>query len=139
MEEQLPVSLSWFREHLVDELLSCWYKAAINKTGFFYPNLTCNWNRKAKAIGTLVSQSRLLYVFSQGYLITGKPEYKEAVNSGAGFLIRYFKDHEYKGYAWSCSENGEVVDYTKDAYGHAFLILGLCLAYRATGEITFLE
>ena len=46
---------------------------------------------------------------------------------------------ENGGFVWSCKNDGNIIDDSKDAYGHAFVILGLCLAFKATGNEDFLE
>ncbi|MFQ6048764.1 MAG: AGE family epimerase/isomerase, partial [Phycisphaerae bacterium] len=133
-----PLDLGWFKHHLVEQILPNWLAHAVTEEGLFLPHLDRRWQRKpGKNYGTLVSQSRLLYNFAQGYALTGEQAYLEAVRRGGGFLIEHFRDRKYGGWFWACSSDGRVVDTTKDSYGQAFAIFGLAHAWRATGDERF--
>ena len=136
--EILPL-LSWFRDHFTKQILPNWLIAAVDPNGFFYPNLNRVWSRSGEPIGTLVSQSRLLYVFSNGFLVTGDPHLQEVIRSGGSFLIDHFADPTEGGFAWACDSSGFKTDFTKDAYGHAFALLGFVKAYEALRQEIFLE
>ncbi len=131
--------LSWFRDHFTQQILPYWLNSAVDPNGFFYPNLGRDWSRSGDPVGTLVSQSRLLFVFSNGYRVTRDPQVLEAIRSGGSFLIDNFHDRTEGGYLWACDNNGFITDFSKDAYGHAFALLGLVNAFEATGEDIFLE
>ncbi len=109
-------------------------------SGFFHVNLDRDWTRiEDNKVGTLVSQARLLYVFSVGFRLTQDPAYRDAVEAGARYLLTHFTDAVRGGYYWSCDAKGEVLDDTKQAYGHAFVLFGLCHAFRVTQSPAFLE
>lgn len=139
MTSSTSLLLSWFRDHFTQQILPSWLRSAVDVNGFYYPNLNRDWSRSGEATGTLVSQSRLLYVFSNGYLVTGDPHLREAIRSGGSFLIDHFADQTEGGFAWACDSSGFKTDFTKDAYGHAFALLGLVKAYEALREGIFLE
>ena len=124
----------WFRDHLLEDVLPNWLKSSVTEEGLFLPHLDRRWNRLGKDYGTLVSQSRLLYNFSKGYELTKNKRYLRAVESGARFLIRNFKDEKYGGWFWSCNRDGRVLDAHKNSYGHAFVTFGLAHAFRVTGN-----
>ena len=90
VSEKIP--FSWFRVHLANDLLPSWYKVSVTENGFFHANLDREWNRTDDTNGTLVSQCRLIYVFSVGFEITGESKYKKALQDGANFLLDYFYD-----------------------------------------------
>jgi len=138
-KSDLDLPLPWFRDHFTQEILPCWLKSAVDPNGFYYPNLSREWSRTGESVGTLVSQSRLLYVFSNGYRVTRDPEIIRTIRSGGSFLIDCFYDEAEGGFVWACDENGSKKDFTKDAYGHAFTVLGLVNAFRAIKEEIFLE
>lgn len=125
--------LAWFRTHLLDEILPNWL-AAVTEQGLFLPHFDRAWQPMARNSGTLVSQGRLLYNFSQGYALTRDLAYLDAVRGGAAFLLRHFRDPTHGGWYWSCSLDGDVLEPRKDSYGHAFILLGLAHAYRCTGD-----
>lgn len=128
---------AWFERSLADGNLAHWLSAAVTDSGFFRVSLDRRWRPTGEAVGTLVSQSRLLYAFAAGWQLTRDERYRAAVRGGAEFLLRHFRDAEHGGWAWSCDERGAVLDDEKNTYGHAFVILGLSHAYRATGDERF--
>jgi len=130
--KNLSGKLSWFREHLIGEILPNWLNHAPTESGLFHASLGRNWERQDKDVCTLVSQSRLLYSFSVGYRMTGQAEYLKAVNHGADALLQYFQDTEHGGWLLSCNLDGEMLDSHKDLYGHAFAIFGLTHAALVT-------
>ncbi len=134
------IPFEWFHDHCLNELLPRWYEAAVTASGFFRVNLDRDWTPlEDHKIGTLVSQARLLYVFSVGFRLTQDSAYRDAVEAGARFLLAHFTDLVYDGYYWACDEDGNVLDHTKQAYGHAFVVFGLCHAFQITQETAFLE
>ncbi|HDL19250.1 MAG TPA: hypothetical protein ENH29_09360 [Bacteroidetes bacterium] len=132
------IPLSWFQRHLTRELLPHRHQASVTKDGFFYPYLSCDWRRKDGGAATLVTQSRLIYVFSVGFWATKNRKYLAAAINGGNFLLRHFFDEKHGGFFYSCDENGFVVSKQKDAYGHAFVLLALSYAYKVSGEKKFL-
>lgn len=139
MSSSTILPLSWFRDHFTQEILPSWLRSAVDVNGFFYPNLSRDWSRTGEATGTLVSQSRLLYVFSNGYLVTRDFHLQEAIRAGGSFLIDNFRDQTEGGFVWACDSSGFKTDFTKDAYGHAFALLGLVKAFEALREEVFLK
>jgi mannobiose 2-epimerase len=132
MAEQNDVfDSAWFRRHLLDDILPRW-RAAITEEGLFLPHFDRAWRPVGRGYGTLVSQTRLLFNFSQGYQLTGDRGYLNAVESGSEYLINHFWDHTHGGWYWQCGLDGTIHDRHKDAYGHAFAILGLSHAYGCT-------
>lgn len=134
MSLQPPYLASWFREHLLQDVLPHWLSAAPTPSGFFHAHLDRAWQPVGPAQATLVSQCRLLYVFSTGWRLTHDTRYRDAVASGLGFLIRHMRDTEWPGWLFAVDHSGAVVDDRKDAYGHAFVIFGLAHAARALND-----
>lgn len=132
-QEIQNVDLAWFRHHLLDDILPLW-QPAITDTGLFQCHFNHAWQPESKGFGTLVSQTRLIYNFAQGYALTGKQIYGDAVEEGARFLRENFWDDQFGGWVKACSPSGTVVDDTKDSYGHAFVIFGLAHAFQVTGD-----
>ncbi len=124
------VDWSWFRTHLLDEILPRWRKAAYTASGLFLPHLDREWRRTGNVTGTLVSQGRLIYNFAVGYRLTGEAKYLDALRAGAAFLRDRFADHDEGGLFYRCDWNGEAIEDFKDAYGHAFGVFGLAHAAR---------
>ncbi len=121
------VELSWFRRHLLQDILPRW-QAAVTPEGLFHCHFDYAWQREDRNFGTLVSQTRLIYNFCQGYILTDDPWYQDAVEAGTDFLVEKFWDADYGGWFKACSPEGDIVDDSKDCYGHAFVIFGLAHA-----------
>ncbi len=130
--------LQWFRRHLLEEILPAW-QGAITDSGYFACHFDSAWGRENKGFGTLVSQSRLIYNFAQGYALTSEQSMLDAVDAGARFLVENFWDADFGGWIKSCSPDGAIVDDQKDSYGHAFVLFGMSHAYLATGEPRYLK
>ncbi len=130
----MVLDLSWFEQHLLDEILPRWLEAAVDDSGLFYPRLDREWRRLPGAPPTHVSHSRLHYNFSVGYALTAAVRYREAVEGGVEALRRSFRDERHGGWFWSCAMDGSVVDEGKDTYGHAFVVFGLSHAARCLGS-----
>jgi mannose-6-phosphate isomerase len=124
--------ISWFRDHLLSDILPHWLKHSRTENGLFFPHFGRAWDRRYRNVCTLVSQGRLLYNFSVGYRLTRDTEYLDAVNRGADALVCYFRDSEHGGWIYSCNLSGEALDSQKDLYGHAFVIFGLTHAATVT-------
>ena len=132
------LDLGWFRTHLVGEILPKWL-LAVTPQGLFLPHFDRQWRPLNRKFGTLISQCRLLYNFSQGYALTKDTVYRDAVAAGAQYLLSHFRDTKYGGWYWSCNLDGNVRERYKDSYGHAFVIFGLAHAYQCTGDSALQE
>ncbi|HET6429060.1 MAG TPA: AGE family epimerase/isomerase [Phycisphaerae bacterium] len=124
----------WFRRSLVEDNLSHWLAAAPRPNGFFAATLDRQWKPADEQVGTLVSQSRLVFVMAAGHDVTGEQAYLDAARKGADFLLAHFRDGEHGGWLWSVDPDGEPGKTYKDSYGHAFVIFALAHATRVTGD-----
>ncbi len=128
------IDAEWFRKSVIEDNISRWLAAARTPNGFFRSSVDRRWRPAKRQSGTLVSQSRLLYVFATGYELTGERRYLDAVSEGADFLLTSFHDGRHGGWFWSVTPAGEPRGQGKDSYGHAFVIFGLSHAARVTGR-----
>jgi len=126
------IEYSWFKAHLLNEVLPKWLSVSPRPNGFLMPSFDESWKPTKYAISTLTTQSRLLYNFSIGYELTGEKEYFDVVVRGAQFLLEHFKDKEYGGWVFACGPDGKVLDFHKNSYAHAFAILGFSHVYHVT-------
>ncbi len=133
------VPASWFKRLFLEEIAPLWRRSCVTETGLFHPSLDRQWQRYGDPVATLRSQSRLIYVFATAYRHTGEASYREALDGGAAFLLDHFPDSERGGWFNSCRSDGTVIDKSKDAYGHAFVVFGLSHAARATGNTDYLK
>lgn len=130
---------SFFFKPFITNLLSVWADKAVCANGFFDPFFSRTWEQGSEHYGTPVSQSRLLYNFCCAFHLTGESRYREAVLKGADFLISNFWDTEKRGWFCSVSEDGKILDSSKDSYFHAFALFGLSHAYELCGKSEYLN
>lgn len=123
----------WFRKTLADETAH-WRDGAFTPQGFFKINLDRQWRRVGNQNGTLVSQSRQIFVMARGYELTRKASYLEAVRKGADFLLERIRDFDQGLFFYSMTPEGKILDKSKDSYGLAFVIFAFSHASRVTGD-----
>ncbi len=128
------IDLAWFRAHAVEEILPRWLAVAPHENGFLQPQIDRAWRRKEQPFATLVSQTRLLFNFAQGFALTGDERYRAAVERGVGFLLRHFRDAPGGGWHWSVAPDGRPIDRSRNTYGLAFAVFGLSHAARCLGD-----
>jgi len=86
--------------------------------------------------------TRMVHCFTIGSLI-GRPGSDEIVDHGMQYIWNHHRDQRYGGYVWSLDDHG-VQDASKQAYGHAFVLLaassakllGHPLADRMMADVT---
>ena len=76
---EIREDLEWLRAHLTGSVLPCWLAAAPTPEGLFLPQRDRHWRLCGEPVGTIVSQSRLLYSFSCGCRVLGADGYGDAV------------------------------------------------------------
>ena len=92
-------------------------------------------NRKESVRG-LVSQARLLWVFSHSHLLgydTPQHEYLKAAAHGYSYLIETMLDQKYGGFYWKADINRGVIEPHKLLYGQSMAIYALVKFHRASG------
>ncbi len=78
-----------------------------------------------------ILNSRILYFFSEAYLLTGDESLLKEAEHAYRFMRDAFEDKERGGIYWSVDHLGNPEDTTKHCYCQAFAIYGLCSYYRA--------
>lgn len=116
----------WVEEFL-DRVWTLWRERAATPNGLFNPYLDRQWRHDSDGPRTLVSQCRLIYVFSRAYERSGDKAYADLAQRGISALSEYFREQN-GGWVWACDSDGKVADDTFNAYGHAFVILALATA-----------
>ncbi len=122
-------------EGFLDQLLASWRRHADTPNGLFHPYLDRRWQRHRDGPRTLVSQCRSSYNFVRAFERSGDRAYAEIARRGLGALIAYFRAADGQGgWYWACHADGRVADDTRDAYGHAFVLLALATAAGVFGD-----
>jgi mannobiose 2-epimerase len=90
----------------------------------------------------VVSQARLLWVFSHAHLLgysTSQHDYLKAATHGYSYFIERMLDREHGGCYWKTDVNGGVIEPHKILYGQSMTIYALVEYYRASRRSDALE
>ena len=113
-----PYHRNWLMSQ-ADALFDFYQFSALNPGGGFF-----DIDASGRPFGTvrqLHSTTRMIHCFAIGSLL-GRPGADEIVDHGMRYLWNRHRDRQYGGYLWSLDDNGPH-DTTKQAYGHAFVLL----------------
>jgi len=136
------------RENILEEylqwcravLLPFWLKHGIDtKHGGFFETLHMSANANRESTRRVRVASRQVYSFSHGHHLQWI-EAKRQILNGVDWLMdrAWAKDGE-PGFLHIVDDNSQPLDHTRDLYDHAFHILGLSWAYRATKDAQILS
>ena len=122
------------RRHLEDKLIPFWEGLKDEERGGYYGYVGYDLAvDKDYEIGCILN-SRILWFFSNAYLLLGKERLKEDAKHAYEFLRNRCLDKEYGGIYWSLTSDGRAMDDTKHTYNQAFAIYALSSYYDASGE-----
>src|SRR5690606_38192859 len=113
-----------------DRLLE-FYRAAADKSGGGFWWLDRQGNPQPEQGKQLWLNARMVHGFALGAL-SGRDDLRALVTHGVEFLAEGpLHDADHGGWMWSTDADGAVVDTSKQAYGHAFVLLASCSAQLA--------
>ena len=95
-----------------------------------------NERAQHESLRGLVSQSRLLWVFSHAHLLgysTPQHDYLKSAAHGYSYLIETMLDRQHGGCYWKTDVNRGVIEPHKILYGQAMAIYALVEYHRASG------
>ena len=98
--------------------------ASVNPRGGFY-----ELSDVGEPVGhtrQLHATTRMVHCFAIGHLL-GRPGCDQIVDHGMKYIWNAHRDTKHGGYVWSLNDDG-VVDSSKQAYGHAFVLLAAASA-----------
>lgn len=133
-------------------MLPYWYKTVDSSGGYrVYDPGDRSWRAQIKSmlkgdqnesVRSLVSQSRLLWVFSHAHILgysTAEHDYLKAATHGYSYLIETMLDRQYGGCYWKTDVNRGVIEPHKILYGQSMAIYALVEYHRASGLSDALE
>ena len=148
--ERARVALEW-DALLRDRMLPYWHDTTVSSRGGYrvYDPGERSWraqigsfikgtNDRAQneSLRGLVSQSRLLWVFSHAHLLgysTPERDYLKRAATGYSYLIDSMLDRQHGGFYWKTDVNRGVVEPHKLLYGQSMAIYALVEYHRASG------
>jgi mannose 2-epimerase len=145
----LQRALEW-NALLRDRMLPYWRNTTVSSRGGYkvYDPGDRSWRAQIRSmisrndrsqnesVRGLVSQSRLLWVFSHAHLLgysTPQHNYLKAAAHGYSYLIDTLLDREYGGFYWKADINRGVIQSHKILYGQSMAIYALVEYHRASG------
>ncbi|GGH59128.1 mannobiose 2-epimerase [Filimonas zeae] len=120
---ELDNILSWWATHTVDELY-----------GGFIGRVNNANETDATAVKGSVLNSRILWSFSAGYLLTKNERYLQLAERAYRYIADCFIDREYGGVYWTVDNTGKPADTKKQIYALSFAVYGLSEYYLASGN-----
>lgn len=130
----------WFRDQLIEENARPRLRFAIAPNGFYQPNLGPDWRALREQRGTLVTQTRAIYVMAVAYQVSGEAAFREAMIRTADFFIDRFAVPGQPGrWARAVAPDGCIADTGYDAYGQTHAIFSMVHAYHGSGDEKYLE
>lgn len=147
--DYIRLALEW-DALLKDKMLPYWHNTTVNSQGGYrvYDPGDRSWRAQLKSmikgendrsqnesLRGLVSQSRLLWVFSHAHILgysTPDYDYLKRAAHGYSYLIETMLDRQYGGFYWKTDVNRGVIEPHKLLYGQAMAIYALVEYHRAS-------
>ena len=127
------------RTHLTETIIPFWKGLRDETYGGYYGWLGYDLMLDEKAVKGCILNSRILWFFSNAYLLLGEKNLLEEADHAWQFLRDYCVDRENGGVYWSLTYDGKPEDSTKHTYNQAFAIYALSSYYDASGDEEALE
>lgn len=127
------------KEELTKGLIPFWQKLQDDTYGGFYGELTFDLKLDEKAEKGCILNSRILWFFSNAYLLLKREDLLASAAHAYAFLKEHCMDQEFGGVYWSLTYDGKPLDTTKHTYNQAFAIYALSSYYDASGDREALE
>lgn len=127
------------KDHLMKSIIPFWQGMKDERYGGFYGFLGFDLNLDKEAVKGCILNSRILWFFSNAYMLLGEEELLNSARHAFRFLKDYCLDREHGGVYWSLTYKGEPEDTTKHTYNQAFAIYALSSYYDASGEKEAIE
>ena len=122
------------KEHLLNDIIPFWQRLRDEEYGGFYGYMGYDLAIDKKAVKGCILNSRILWFFSNAYLLLKD----EQLLKDAGHAFKFLKDHcldeENGGIYWSLTYAGKPEDTTKHTYNQAFAIYALSSYYDASKD-----
>ena len=122
------------RRHLTETIIPFWENLRDEEYGGYYGWLGYDLKLDKKAVKGCILNSRILWFFSNAYLLLGEKHLLREAQHAWQFLRDHCVDRENGGVYWSLAHDGTPVDTTKHTYNQAFAIYALSSYYDASGD-----
>ena len=127
------------KRHLAEDIIPFWQGLKDEVYGGFYGYMGNDLRLDKEAVKGCILNSRILWFFSNAYLLLGGQPLKDSARHAFLFLKEHCVDRQYGGVYWSLDYKGEPEDTTKHTYNQAFAIYALSSYYDASKDQEALE
>ena len=127
------------KQHLTGALIPFWHGLKDDRYGGFYGYLGYDLSIEKEAVKGCILNSRILWFFSNAYLMLREDMLLEDARHAFLFLKEHCLDREQGGVYWSLDYTGKPEDVTKHTYNQAFAIYALSSYYDASKDVEALE
>ena len=127
------------REHLTQCIIPFWERMKDGEYGGFYGYMGYDLELDKRAVKGCILNSRILWFFSNAYMLLGDKELLSYAKHSFEFLKDHCIDRKYGGVYWSVTYDGQPCETIKHTYNQAFAIYALSSYYRASGDKEALE
>ncbi len=127
----------WVKEveqELKEHIIPFWLEMQDKEYGGFYGLLDIDLNLDKKAEKGCILNSRILWFFSNAYLMYQDERYLAAAKHAYDFMCQNIFDKENGGIYWSVTYDGKPLDTTKHTYNQAFAVYALSSYYDASKD-----
>ncbi len=125
---------SEIKEHLTKVIIPFWRGLKDEKYGGFYGYMGYDLGLDEKSEKGCILNSRILWFFSNAYLVLKEEDLLTDAEHAFRFLRDYCVDKENGGVYWSLAFDGKPEDTTKHTYNQAFAIYALSSYYDASRD-----
>jgi mannose-6-phosphate isomerase len=127
-----------YAQRLVDfvtqSLLPAWKEAGMDPGGGFYERLGPKLSPVEMGYRRLLTQTRLVFSFSEGFLL-GSPSWaRQVATDGFRFACEHYWNASRGGWYFSLGDGGQMPGRTRHLYAHAFVLLACGSYFRATDD-----
>lgn len=126
------------KKNLTKGILPFWMKLTDHEYGGFYGSVDYELNVDKKADKGTILVSRIMWLFSQAYIVFRDREYLDTAKHAYEYFHGYCYDEEHGGLYWSTTYDGRPSDTVKHTCVMAYGIYGLVAYYKASKDIAVL-
>lgn len=127
------------KKELTEHILPFWNRLEDTEHGGFYGYMDHDLKLDKNAEKGVILHSRILWFYSNCYLVLKDSECLKKAKGCYDFMVRYCVDREYGGVYWSVNADGSPKDDMKHTYCQAFFIYALSSYYDASRDDSALK
>ena len=126
--------VSEVRKELTEHIIPYWDRLRDDEYGGFYGYVGYDLKTDKKAEKGVILHSRILWFYSNCFLVFGDDKYLDNAKHCYEFMKKYCVDRENGGVYWLMNHDGTVSDSMKHTYCQAFFIYALSSYYDASKD-----